>query len=111
MKHLHFPVAILTHESGLVLAAASDYPKVALRLPDGYLTETATLQTKVSGDVSGQKTAKGELGTLTKTQTGALVTLHHCMSQSRKTARLGAKRREPGHDEIERLDGRRHDGV
>ncbi|HTX20281.1 MAG TPA: hypothetical protein VMD27_00260 [Candidatus Aquilonibacter sp.] len=33
MKHLHFPIAILVHESGLIVGAANDYPKVVTRLP------------------------------------------------------------------------------
>ncbi|MDE3068683.1 MAG: hypothetical protein KGJ60_14195 [Verrucomicrobiota bacterium] len=84
----HFPVAILVHNGDLILSAANNHAEIPKRLPDGYLTETDGLLTKVTADISGQKTAKGELGPLTKQQTDSLVTLHHCMSQARKTAKL-----------------------
>jgi len=80
MKHLHFPVAILTHQGGLVIAAGLATPAVAARLPANYLTAANTLCTKVAGDVTGQKTAKGELGNLTAAQQQNLITLHSCMA-------------------------------
>jgi hypothetical protein len=88
MKHLHFPTAILTHQGGLIIAAGIATPAVAARLPPNYLTATNTLCTKVSGDVTGQKTAKGELGNLTTAQQQNLTTLHSCMAQAAKTAKL-----------------------
>ena len=68
MKHLHFPVAILTHNGGLIIAAAKAHPEIAMRLTDPYITAANTLCTKVAGDVTGQKGAKGELGNLTLAQ-------------------------------------------
>jgi hypothetical protein len=82
------PTAILTHQGGLIIAAGIATPAVAARLPAGYLTAANTLCTKVSGDVSGQKTAKGELGNLTTAQQQNLTTLHSCMAQAAKTAKL-----------------------
>ncbi|HEY5040643.1 MAG TPA: hypothetical protein VIK53_01420 [Verrucomicrobiae bacterium] len=88
MHHLHFPVAILTHNGGLIIAAGIATPAVAARLPANYLTAANTLCTKVAGDVTGQKTAKGELGNLTTAQQQNLTTLHGCMAQAAKTAKL-----------------------
>ena len=84
----HMPTAILTHQGGLIIAAGIAMPAVAARLPAGYLTAANTLCTKVSGDVTGQKTAKGELGNLTTAQQQNLATLHSCMAQAAKTAKL-----------------------
>ena len=88
MKHLHFPVAILTHNGGLIIAAAKAHPEIITRLTNPYITAADTLCTKVTGDVTGQKTAKGELGKLTQTQTENLNILHQCMAQAAKTAKL-----------------------
>jgi hypothetical protein len=88
MKHLHFPIAILTHNGGLIIAAAKAHPEIITRLTDPYITAADTLCQKVTGDVTGQKTAKGELGNLTAAQTQNLNTLHQCMAQAAKTAKL-----------------------
>ena len=82
------PTAVLTHQGGLIIAAGIATAAVAARLPANYLTAANTLCTKVSGDVTGQKTAKGELGNLTTAQQQNLVTLHSCMAQAAKTAKL-----------------------
>ncbi len=42
----------------------------------------------MTGDISGQKTARGELGNLTPVQHANLDTLQHWMNQARKTAKL-----------------------
>ena len=84
----HIQTAIITHDGGLIIAAAQNDTAVANRLPDGYLAAAATLCTKVTGDVSTQKTAKGELGNLTAGQVQNLKILHHALAQARKTARL-----------------------
>jgi len=84
----HFPIAILTHNGGLILAAALKYPAVAARLPDGYVAQADTLLGKVSGDVSGQKIKKGEAGLLTGAQRQKLNTLQKWMNKARKTAKL-----------------------
>jgi hypothetical protein len=84
----HFPTAVLTHNGALIIAAAQAHPEIATRLTAAYITAADTLCTKVSGDVSGQKTAKGELGNLTATQQTNLNTLHGCMAQAAKTAKL-----------------------
>jgi hypothetical protein len=87
-KHLHFPIAILTHNGGLIIAAAQNHAEIAARLTAAYITAADTLCTKITGDVSGQKGAKGELGNLTAAQTQNLNTLHQCMAQTAKTAKL-----------------------
>jgi len=84
----HIPVPIITHNGTLIIAAGNAHPEVAARLPSGYLAAADTLCKKVASDVSGQKTAKGELGNLTKTQTANLTILHHGMAQVSKTAKL-----------------------
>jgi hypothetical protein len=84
----HFPVAILTHNGGLIIAAAKEHPEIATRLTAAYITAADTLCTKVASDVTGQKTAKGELGNLTAAQRQNLNTLHGCMAQATKTAKL-----------------------
>jgi hypothetical protein len=84
----HMPTAVLTHQGGLIIAAGIATPAVAARLPANYLTAANTLCTKVAGDVSGQKSAKGELGNLTTAQQQNLTTLHSCMAQAAKTAKL-----------------------
>jgi len=84
----HFPVAILTLNGNLILAAAAKRPEIADRLPEGYLADTTAVLTKVTADVSGQKSAKSELGTLTRTQTANLDNLQHYMNQARQTAKL-----------------------
>jgi hypothetical protein len=88
MKHLHFPTAILTHQGGLIIAAAKNHAEIGTRLNPTYLTADDALCTKVAGDVTGQKTAKGELGNLTQAQTDNLNILHQCMAQAAKTAKL-----------------------
>jgi hypothetical protein len=88
-KHTpHFPVPILTHNGDLILAAAKAHPEIGPRLPDGYIAGANTLLTKVSGDVSGQKARKGDLGNLTKAQRAALNVLQRWMNKARKTAKL-----------------------
>jgi len=84
----HFPTAILTHNGQLITAAAAANPPVATRLPASYLTDTTTALTKVTTDLTSQKSAHGELGNLTPAQHAALEILQHWMNQARKTARL-----------------------
>jgi len=89
MNHKPYcPIAVITYNGNLIVAAAQKYPNVAARLPDGYITETTTALGKLPADVAGQKDAKGETGNLTAAQQKNLVTLLHWMSQARKTARL-----------------------
>src|SRR5208282_664376 len=87
-KRPHIPVAIITHNGGLIIAAAKAHPEITTRLTGPYLAAADTLCQKVTGDVTGQKTAKGELGKLTQAQTDNLNTLHQCMAQAAKTAKL-----------------------
>jgi len=84
----HFPVGILIHSGGLILAAAGAHPEVAARLPSAYIANATALLAKVTADVSGQKTKKGDLGNLTKAQRAALNGLQRWMNKARKTARL-----------------------
>ena len=84
----HIPVPIITHNGGLIIAAAKNHAEIAARLPAGYVAAADILCQKVSGDVTGQKTAKGELGNLTAAQQQQLNTLHGCMAQAVKTAKL-----------------------
>lgn len=88
MKHLHFPVALLTHNGSLIIAAAKTDAAVAARLPAGFITAADTLRQKVGGDISTQKVAKGELGGLTIQQTQNLNILHQCLAQAQKTGKL-----------------------
>lgn len=88
MQHLHFPVALLTHDGSLIIAAGQNHPEIAARLPNGFLPAADTLCQKVSGETSDQKIAKGELGNLTAQQAQNLRTLHHCEAQAVKTAKL-----------------------
>ncbi|HEY1718831.1 MAG TPA: hypothetical protein VGH42_11150 [Verrucomicrobiae bacterium] len=87
-KRPHIPTAILTHNGGLIIAAAKNHAEIAARLTAAYITAAAALCAKVSGDVTGQKTAKGELGNLTAAQRQNLNVLHGCMAQAAKTAKL-----------------------
>jgi hypothetical protein len=84
----HMPTAILTHNGGLIIAAAQNHAEIATRLTAPRIAAADTLCQKVSGDVTGQKTAKGELGNLTAAQQQNLTTLHGCLAQSAKTAKL-----------------------
>jgi hypothetical protein len=84
----HIPVPIITHNGGLIIAAAKNHAEIAGRLPAGYVAAADTLCQKASGDVTGQKTAKGELGSLTLAQKQKLTLLHQCMAASAKTAKL-----------------------
>jgi hypothetical protein len=84
----HFPIATLTHNGQLIVAAAVANPPIASRLPATYIADTTTALGKVTGDISGQKTAHGELGNLTPVQHTNLDTLQHWMNQARKTAKL-----------------------
>jgi hypothetical protein len=84
----HFPIAILTYNGQLIIAAATANPAIAPRLPATYIADTTTSLAKVIADISSQKTAHGELGNLTPTQHTNLDTLQGCMNQSRKTAKL-----------------------
>jgi len=88
MKTPHIPVPIITHNGGLIIAAAKAHTEIATRLTPAYITAADTLCQKVSGDVAGQKGAKGELGNLTLAQRKNLNTLHQCMAQAAKTAKL-----------------------
>src|ERR1017187_1234825 len=90
----HFPVAILTHNGQLITAAAVAHPEIAPRLPGTYVDDTTALLQKVTGDITGQKGAKGELGNLTKAQRTSLDLLQRWMNQARKTAKLAF----PGQD-------------
>jgi hypothetical protein len=90
-KHMHTPhcpVTTISYNGTLIVAAAQKYPKVAARLPAGYLTETTTALGKLPTDAVSQKTAQGETGNLTAAQQQNLDTLLHAMSQARKTAKL-----------------------
>jgi hypothetical protein len=88
MPHrIHYPVPVITYNGNLV-AAAQKYPKVAARLPAGYLAETTTTLGKLPTDTTGQKIAQGETGNLTAAQQANLDSLLHSMSQARKTAKL-----------------------
>jgi hypothetical protein len=87
-KRPHIPVPIITHNGSLIIAAAKAHPEIATRLTGPYIAAADTLCQKVSGDVTGQKTAKGELGNLTIAQVKNLNTLHQCMAQAAKTAKL-----------------------
>lgn len=87
-KRPHIPVPLITHNGGLIIAAAQAHPEIATRLTAPYLAAADTLCQKVSSDVAGQKTAKGELGNLTIAQKQNLTTLHQCLAQAGKTAKL-----------------------
>jgi hypothetical protein len=84
----HCPVPVISYNGNLIVAAGLKYPKVAARLPAGYLTATTTSIGKLPGDTTGQKIAQGETGNLTAAQQANLVVLLHCMGQARKTAKL-----------------------
>jgi hypothetical protein len=88
MKHLHFPVPILTHNGGLIIAAAQAHPEIAKRLTAATIAAADALCKKVTSDSTDQKTAKGQLGNLTKAQKQNLTTLHQCLAQAQKTAKL-----------------------
>jgi hypothetical protein len=87
-KRPHIPVPIITHNGGLTIAAAQAHPEIGKRLGDPFIAAADALCKKVTGDVTGQKGAKGELGNLTKAQILNLNTLHQCMAQAAKTAKL-----------------------
>lgn len=84
----HIPVAIITHDGSLIIAAANNHAEVAARLPAGYITAADALCNKVIADVDSQKAAKGELGNLTVAQVANLKILHRGLSQAAKTAKL-----------------------
>ena len=48
----HCPVAVISYNGNLIVAAAQKYPKVAARLAAGYLTETTTALGKLPADAS-----------------------------------------------------------
>ena len=87
-KRPHIPVAIITYNGGLIIAAAKAHPEIATRLTAATIAAADTLCQKVTGEVAGQKTAKGELGNLTLAQKQNLTTLHQCLAQAAKTAKL-----------------------
>jgi len=87
-KRLHTPVPIITHNGGLIIAAAKDHSEIATRLTAAAIAAADALCQKLSGDVTTQKGAKGELGNLTAAQTQNLNTLHQCMAAAAKTAKL-----------------------
>ena len=89
MSHTpHFPIATLTYNANLIITAAQAYPEIAARLPANYISAADTLLGKITADVTGQKSARGELGNLTAAQNANLDTLLQCLNQARKTARL-----------------------
>ena len=87
-KRTHIPVPIITHNGGLIIAAAKAHPAIATRLTAGYIAAADTLCQKVADEVTTQKNAKGELGNLTQVQKANLATLHQYMAQATKTAKL-----------------------
>ena len=82
------PVPVLTHNGSLIIAAAKAHSEIGTRLNPTYITAADNLCTKLAGDVTDQKTAKGELGNLTAAQTQSLNALHQFMAQAAKTAKL-----------------------
>jgi hypothetical protein len=84
----HFPLALLTNNGRLILAATQNHPEIAARLPAGYLADTGSVLDQVTADAAGQKNARGELGNLTAAQTANLEALQHGMNRARQTARL-----------------------
>jgi hypothetical protein len=84
----HFPIATLTYNAQLIIAAATANPAIAPRLPATYIADTTTALNKVTADIASQKTAHGELGNLTPTQHANLDSLQNWMNQARKTAKL-----------------------
>src|SRR5882724_11939909 len=84
----HCPVHLISYTGNLIVAAAQKYPKVIARLPANYIPDATTALSRLPGDATGQKIAKGEAATLTAAQQASLVVLLHCMSQARKTAKL-----------------------
>jgi len=94
MKTPHCPVPVISYNGNLIVAAATKYPKVAARLPAGYLAATTTALGKLPADTTGQKMAQGETGNLTAAQQANLDSLLHCMGHARKTAKLAF----PGQD-------------
>jgi len=89
--HFPFPVAVLTYNGNLIVAAAQAHPELAPRLPANFVTDTGTLLGKITADVTSQKTKKGDLGNLTATQHDALEKLQSWMTKARKTASLAFK--------------------
>jgi hypothetical protein len=90
----HFPIATLTYNAELIIAAATANPAIAPRLPATYIADATTALGKVNADIASQKTAHGELGNLTPAQHANLDTIQHWMNQARKTAKLAF----PGQD-------------
>jgi hypothetical protein len=89
MNHTpHCPVATITYNGNLIVAAGTKYPAVAARLPAGYLADTTTAIGKLPADTTSQKIAKGETGNLTAAQQKNFDDLLHWMSRTRKTAGL-----------------------
>ena len=84
----HFPIAILTHNGKLITDAAVANAAVAARLPANYVAVAIAALAKVNADVASQKSAHGELGTLTPLQHTNLDTLQYWMQQARETAKL-----------------------
>ena len=48
MKHLQMPVAVLTHNGGLIIAAAKAHPEIATRLTDPYIAAADTRSARKS---------------------------------------------------------------
>lgn len=88
MNKPHCPVAVITYNGNLIVAAAQKYPNVIARLPEDYITATIASLGKLPTDVSNQKQARGETGNLTAEQQKNFDALLHLMSQARKTAKL-----------------------
>jgi hypothetical protein len=86
--HFRFPIATLTYNGNLIIAAAQAHPEIAPRLPATFIADANTALAKVTADVTDQKNKKGELGNLTAAQQTALDQLQSWMSKARKTARL-----------------------
>jgi len=82
------PVPVIILNGNLIVAAGVKYPKVAARLPAGYLVETTTLLGKLPADITSQHQAKGETSNLTAAQQANFDSLMHYISQARATAKL-----------------------
>lgn len=90
-----FPIATLIQEGDYVLNAAEAHAAdLAARLPADYVTQMRGKYTTLGGKVSGQKTAKSNVGDLTKEQNDALDVLRELMGGARESAKLAF----PGQD-------------
>ena len=89
-RSFHFPVSLLIRSAQLMAGGLHEDigAPVLKRLPAGFVDDLGVQITQVSTEATGQKSAAGKTGQLTKEQNAALAEVKRLTSAARTTAKL-----------------------